>query len=879
MPGRVKAVVLLLLLLVSLPVAAQCPWTPRSSVPFRTTALDLSLDGPSVWLATGYGVQLLQNDATRIVGTAALPGSTRVVRADGRGNAYAGSGSRLYVLRGGTVVSVVRSIDAPGTINDILIAGSYLFVATSNGLAHYDILDPLNPIRTSAVLPTSSPAVSSLAAAGTRLYAADGDATLDIFTISIPSVPQRTGELETLQRATAVHTAPDGTVYVSDAFGQRTDVFSGGTTRVSQLAIGSNSFAAAANNVHFTAGPDRTLRAVDFGSTTTEKERFEYQFAPTIGTDNLIHAMARSGNKLYVAAGDIGLAVFDVGSLAPPYPLVGYRTAATTSTVMSGDRAWFADAGGTITEMKIDATGIGLTSQRTWSGGTLIHDVDGSNLLTSSAAKATLWSLTPATPTGTETTFGNTIRSAAIIGERVVALLQDGSVWAASQKLPLPAIAAMARSGAKSVFVELRSEGKTVLHVYPSADLTQTPQKLTIDGIATGGVAMNATTAAIFTFRGVNLVDLASGAVSVIPGSDRVLPRQLAFSGEHVLLLDRRTLYVYGTNGLVREQGLPAEAVMMAAQPSVAVLATSEGTAASSYLVQQPAPEIPFGSNFYTKLVTGGDRTYLLAGDRVDIFTGTTRYDNGLRVAGIIDLAATGDALFTLTGAGTVTAYSPSGAPYAQVTINEGSDALPLSIDTAGNAVWVSLSKGCLTGACQKKTLVFDPRSLAITSTMTGAVTDVVTAGTRAYALFDLPLELRVLDVADPLHPAQVLSTTAPASATSLVPYSGRIYVAGDRLYEYSESSLTLMATHLTTVVPDKAQQVRVDGSCLVITARGANPETYNAATMAPAATFDVPSAVKGMAAQSGRLILLTSHSIEVWSTTPAEPSKRRAVR
>lgn len=872
MRGRV-AILSLSLFLFSERVLAQCSWTPRLSIPFRTTALDVSVDGPYLWLATGYGVQLLQNDGTRVAGSVALPGATRVVRADGRGHAYAGSGSRLYVLRGGANgVSVVRGVDAGGTVNDLLIAGSYLFAATSNGVAHFDILDPLNPIRTSVTLPTSSPNVTALASAGSRLYAADGDTTLEVFTISIPSVPQRTGELATL-RATSVHAAPDGTLFVSDALGLNTDVFAGGTTRIARLPAGSNSFAAGSNHVHFTAGPERTVRAVDFSSISVVRERFEYQLAPTAGTDNVIHAIVRSGNRLYVAAGDIGLAVFDVGSLAPPYPVVAYRSGATTSTVVSGDRAWFADGAGNLTEQKIDAGGIALTTERTWTGGTLVHDVEGTALLTSTGSKATLWSLTPATPTGTETTFTGTIRSAVIAPNNVVvALLQDGTVWTGGQQLTLPPIAAMARSGANIILTELRGDGTTILHRYGS------DQKITVRGTAIGGVAVSATEAAIFTFAGVNVVDLASGAVRVIPESHRVIPRQLAFAGEHLLLLDKRALYVFGRNGLLREQVLPADAVMLAARSGVAVVATSEGTMAASYLAEQPSPAIPFGSSFYTKLVTGRGRTYLLAGDTIDVFSDTTRFEKNLRVPGIVDLAATDEALFTLTAAGQVTAYSRQGVPYAQVTLDEGTDAQMLAVHTAGNAVWISVSRGCLTGGCQKKTLVLDPASLAITATLTGGVTDVVTSGTRAYALTDLPSEVRVLDIADPLRPAQLIAAAAPASATSLAAYSGRVYVLGDRLYEYSESTLLPRGTHLTAVAnPDKAQQVRVDGHCLVITARGTSPQTYDAGTLAPATSFEVPSNVRMMTARNGRLVLLTGHSVEIWSTTPADPRKRRA--
>jgi DNA-binding beta-propeller fold protein YncE len=366
--------------------------------------------------------------------------------------------------------------------------------------------------------------------------------------------------------------------------------------------------------------------------------------------------------------------------------------------------------------------------------------------------------------------------------------------------------------------------------------------------------------------------------VHVIPGSHRVVPQQLAFAGEHVLLLDKRTLYVFGRNGLVRQQPLPADAVMLDARTGVAVMATSEGTLAASYLGEQPSPSIASGSTFYTKLAAGSDRTYLSGGDTIDIFSDPVHFEKSLRVAGLVDFAASGEALFTLTATGQVTAHSQHGVPYAQITLSEGSDAQMLAVDTAGGAVWVSLSRGCLTGGCQKKTLVLDPATLAITATMTGGVMDVVTSGTRAYALVDLPAELRVLDLTDPLHPAQLAAAAAPESATSLAVYSGRVYVAGDRLYEYAENTLLPRGTHLTAVAnPDKAQQVRIDGNCLVLTARGPQPEAYDAVTLAPAAAFELPSNARMVAVQPGRLLILTGHSLEVWSAGAVPPRKRRS--
>src|ERR1044072_1599465 len=99
MPGRVKAALLSILVLVfSDRVFADCSqWTARTSSTFRTTAFDLSADGNLLWVATGYGVRLL--DSGSIVDSIGLPGSTRVVRAHTGGIAYVGSGSSIYTLK------------------------------------------------------------------------------------------------------------------------------------------------------------------------------------------------------------------------------------------------------------------------------------------------------------------------------------------------------------------------------------------------------------------------------------------------------------------------------------------------------------------------------------------------------------------------------------------------------------------------------------------------------------------------------------------------------------------------------------------------------------------------------------------------------------
>lgn len=850
------------------------------------TALDVVVQDGLVWLATGHGVTLIDAATLVVADAVALPGSTRVVHAGQGGVAYAGSGSRLYVLtRNGNQLSVVRSVDAGGTVQDIASAGSYLFVATSNGIAHFDALEAANPIRNPGTLPTTSTNVTSLAASPTKLYAADGDSSVDIFSISTPSLPQRTGELASLPRAAAVHTTGD-MVIVSDVIGQNTDVFIG-TTRIARLNVGANAFAASADGVHFTAGTDRTLRAVNFNSTSVVHEVSEHELSPTGGTDHVIHEIVRAGNKLYVAAGDIGLAVYDVGAFGAPYPIAAYRTNITTSVVLSGDRAWFADASGTISEEKIVPSGLAMTTERTWSGGTLVHDAEGTSLLASNGAVATIWSLAGASPAQAQTsTFRAEVKAARLHGGSMVALLADGSVWIGGttpQQVALPPIGFLDRAGTAFAFAELRDTGSTVLHFYATSDFSQQAVKQTITGVTTG-LAMNAARAALFTFEGIRVTSLGgSGGHTLAQPS---IPRHFAFSGDDLLVLGDRTLSVY-ENGqtLVRTHALPASGLVVDAAPSVATIATVEGMMAVSYLAgTQPAPVVPFASSHSSKLVAAGERAYLYDPDGIDVFSTVTgdlpRYMTSVSAAGIVDIAATTGALFTLSAGGTVRAYSPHGVEIGQMTIDEGSDAQPLAIDTAGNAVWVSISRGCLTGGCQNKTLVLDPATLGVTSSMSGAVLDVVTSGNRAYALFEFPTEVRVIDIASPLQPSQLLAIPSPNRATSVAAHQGRVLVLGDRLYEYGENTMLLTGTHLAAITPDKAQQMRVDGNCLVITARGANPETYNAATLIPAPPqYNVPSPVRSIAILPGKLLLLTTHSLEVWSSLPPGSSKRRVTR
>lgn len=897
MPGRVKAVVLLsLLVLLSSNAVADCSkWTATTSSPFRTTALDLSVDANFLWVATGYGVQLLENG--RIVDAIGLPGTTRVVRAHGgNGIAYAGSGSSIYVLRrDGRSISTLASVAVGSTVNDLEIFGAALFVATQAGIAHYDILNAAAPFRTNVVLPTSTPNVTSLASAKSKLYAADNDGTVEIFSLSIPLLPQHIGTLASAPRASAVHATANDEIFISDRFGQSTDIYLG-MTFLGRVPAVTTSFAASSGQVHFIAGTDRTLRAVDFSNLERIGELYAAELGTTRGTVNFINAMALVGNTLYVAAGDIGLVTLDTTTIAKPYPLVSYTGSSTTSVRTSSDKAWFSSSTGRITQLRIDPATISLVEERGWNAeeGSVVRDYRDNGLLTTAGARATVWSLVSATPAvATTVTFGGAVDDAVMSDTHAVAMLTDGTVWTAPKgqttptRVTLPTMTFLARAGSAIALAEVReADEKTVLHYYPAGDLTATPQRFTIDGAAAGKVALDATRAAIFTFQGITVIDLASGTTRTVPSSTLIVPRQMAFSGNDLLVMDSRRMLVYqNAQTLVRDHELPAEALAFDTASAIATIATVKGTTALRYLAELPEVATPFSNRYYRQFAAGSGRVYLFDDTSIDVLSTVLpqrpEYVTTIHAAGTTDLAANDTGLFTLAGNGTVTAYSRAGVAYAQRNISEGFDSQSIAIRTAGNAVWASIGAGCTIQGCrERKTFVLDPNTLTVTATMTGSVTDVTVSGSRAYALFAFPDEIRVLNVADPLHPAPVVTAAAPVLASSIALSSGKVYVLAGKVFGYSEATLTLTEERLTggpTAVP---QRLRIDGTCAVIS-RDANPPVlYDLPSWTPSAKqFPMPSPFRSFLMQPSMLLFLTDHSLELAypAQTGSNPRRRSA--
>src|SRR5579884_1799091 len=97
---RARVLAVLIVLLTAVPIFAQCNFNPVLSDPFRSSILDIAIDGNDLWAATGYGVSLYDRsvDPPAIVATIPIAGTTHAVRVAG-GKVYAASGNTIAVIQ------------------------------------------------------------------------------------------------------------------------------------------------------------------------------------------------------------------------------------------------------------------------------------------------------------------------------------------------------------------------------------------------------------------------------------------------------------------------------------------------------------------------------------------------------------------------------------------------------------------------------------------------------------------------------------------------------------------------------------------------------------------------------------------------------------
>ncbi len=882
----------------------------------RSTALDVALDDSNLWVATSWGIARYEivNGIPRRVVTRPLPGNTAAVVV-GSARVYVGSGSAVYALARGGEGEVLGTGTSPGSISDLTLVGSYLYAATSAGVVQFDLIDPDKPVA-SRTLSTSTGFAVRLAVVGTTLYAADGDASVEAYTIEVPSFPQGVGSFGSLPRTRAVSEA-GGRLYVSD--GQRTEIWFGTgaqVTMVGAVAAGGNAVVAEGSQFVYLAGDDRRLRAYDVSSASSPVKLFSSETGPVGGTVNQFLQLVMDGKRLYIAAGDAGMQTWDTSDFAAPFLLRAHDTSTGSSVVSFKGGAVAAREENGLLRYGVGSDGA-ISELASWDIDKVSTPLDATEatLLVATGTRLRRFDLSqnPPAETGSVALSGG-IRSAVLHDAGAVAIQTDRSVWSidftagtASQiSLGTAAPLFVAADGRDVAFAEFGEEGTTTVLYYPEGNFGETPGTATFEGAATSGITLSARRVACFTFRGITLVDFSTGgAVSVIPGSNIGIARDIELSGTTLFLLMSSSLQVWDvvTREKTRDVGLEGSttAVAHAAGESSAIVASSEGLAAIQYATGSPPPSlasIPAHSNRYFTTALMGD-------GMLHLFDGRDLATAPLDSAGIpgpgrvlkpdvaaIDVEAIGESVYFLTPDGNVRGLTVAGKEVASYRVDESPDQRILSMRAVAGALWVSVEVNCLSGGCEFRTIVLDPRGgLAKTAMMSGSAVDASEEGSEIWAIFEVPDEIRAIDASDPYHPVTTASTTSTGDPVSIARDTKRaaVYVLGDLLYVYG-NTLNLTGQLLAQWSPDPSgrvgyidQQVHVIGDCAVVTGRTFEPTVHEITSATVWNPQPVPgsraAAVRSAVRNGTKLYLLSDYSLEIWSSTPVTTPRRRPVR
>jgi len=886
---------------------------------FRETIHDVALDGDAVWAATSWGVSLYDAsvDPPRALRSIAIPGTTRRVAASG-GLAWLASGSDVVTVRADDPIRIESTVDVGSTIVDLIATPSNLYAATPAGVIQLDLFDPEHPSVARTIV-TSSGGATSLTRIGTTIYVAQGTGVVDVISVDVPSIPQGIGTIDTLPAASAVTSDGASRIVISD--GRRSEVFEGAKAAMNRIAVldsvGASAAFFASPDLLWAAGQDSTIRAVDLEDASNPSILFEERLVPTAGTSNRIERIRGSGNRLVAAAGDIGLATWNLASFHAPFGLHGYRTDAISSVVAAEDRVWSAGPDGGIAERAMDVVGR-LTPARSWLEGHVakIHDVREDRLLVSEGGRLTLWDLASATPAALSTVqFGSPIRSAVFdegSGSAWV-VLDDATLWRADLSAATGSATASSlvgtfsmveRRGDATALVEFRDDGTTRIRYASSGDLESASSSVVdLDGFATSSVALGAGgRAAAVTYRGLYLIDFGSASAALAGGENPFPSAALHFAGSDVAVLRDDTLELRdGEDGhLVRSFNVSSGSGALGiggASGRIGVVGSDEGLTTIDFDSDSGLPDRTSESSanrYFSAIVSGGGFIALYDGLTFATFRsvawGLDRPGRTLEPGGgVVDVARTATRECALYGSSIVRCFDATGTIVGERRLEEGADALPLAIHAVDDALWVSISSGCLSGTCRNDVIVLDATSddLAETDRFDGRIVAVTTAENRVWAISEFPPSIRSWTIDDPLHPALAASAPSEGNPVSLAYDSDRgvLYTLGSTVVAWS-ASLAKLGTLLDPWVADPSgrlayvdQRIGIVDGCAVISGRTFDPRFYEiggatAWSEAPGARSASPA--KKMAIEGGRVHLLSDQGLEIWAV-PA-PVRRRAV-
>src|SRR5205085_7945372 len=202
-----------------------------------------------------------------------------------------------------------------------------------------------------------------------------------------------------------------------------------------------------------------------------------------------------SNGRLYAAAGDLGLATFDISSFTAPFAVRSYASGSPTSILSTGDRIHVGNATTGITEYAQNAAG-GLTQARSWDDHPdVVQDASTNGfLISSSGTRVTFWTVASTAPTAVSSVgFSRAVTQAVLNNGVVTAMLDDGTIATAdmSQTAPvaqvtsLPKQTFLARSGSAIAVAEARADGRTFIRYFANGNLTATPVFTDTEGVVT----------------------------------------------------------------------------------------------------------------------------------------------------------------------------------------------------------------------------------------------------------------------------------------------------------------------------------------------------------------------------------------------------------
>lgn len=897
LPGAVTAFVISLTL-----SAAPLPWPVTYSGSSRFTALDVAVDGEHVWTAGSWGVRLQRTGADGLDPgtTIGVPGhTTRIVAAQGR--AWAASGTRIVAISASPTPVIEGMVEVGVEINDLLLDAPYLYAATQNGIIQLDLLQPSIPavLRT---LATSSGGALSLAKSGRHLFAADGDLSVEIYDIGFPSLPQGVGSFAVFPRTTAVGIAGD-LLIASDGRQSRIFTAGGSPSLIGRITSGADAVRLISPGI-VAASEGRELWIRDLRNPANPLLLWSTSSPVTAGSVNRIENLAMAEGLLIAAAGDAGVITFDVSGFSEPWATVAYQTPPLGSVAAGGDLVLSARAEGGLTLWRRTAAGLEKLHDFGENVSWTAADADGSRLLAFSGARLTLWSAGSGAPAlEGETQLDSSVRDAVLVGTTAWAVLDDGSgarvdfsatpAALSAWETGVPAPYALARRDG-AVAVAGMADGQTMVRIYSEGE--SVGDAVSFSGVATSGIAIDSTRRiAALTFSGLHLIDAITGSSTVVPDVDPVLA--IVYSGERVVLLRRDHLEVRDSahGSLVSRIGLPAAADSAAALSEHGEVAVAGETALTLIRPQSADRQPSFAGSveqnrYPLDVQVDGSWAHVRELERFVRYqitsSGTLSPVAAVTVPqGTVSIAAVGREIVLLSSAGVVTKMEWSGRVLGSAPLEEVPGLVPLDLHAVAGAVWVSSRRGCSAGSCEKRTDVLDPGTLRFTASMTGGITDVTVSGSTAWAVTDLPGEVRRIDVRDPLSPVIAAARGVDGDPVSVAhdPAGDRLWLLGQRLQWLEPLSLQPLGEWLESWRPHprlsyNQQRIRSGPGGLAIVGRWFAPRIWPGGDppIAPL-VWDTPAAARAIAAARDGWLLVTDASIEV-AMTPEE-SRRRGIR